>query len=196
MSTEDAYPPSSSPGRDTAGAAPPSRTSSPTKYFRARRGLAAALAALLFGAAGIWLAHSYWSRAEPEAGSEDALALDIIGGWWNITGDRHLALEWEGRRATLHDYSRSEAGVESVGSWRTTKNIVIVHVSGAAGTLDQELELVGNDVEMFLAPTPSAQARLFDSWIAEHEDDDEDMSPSDSTPRETRAWMMQFAAIS
>ena len=142
--------------------------------------------ALLFGAAAIWLAHSYWSRAEPEPDSEDALALDIIGGWWNITGDRHLALEWEGRRATLHDYSRSEAGAESVGSWRTTKNIVIVHVSGAAGTFDQELELVGNDVEIFLAPTPSVQARLFDSWIAEHEDDDEDMSPSDSTARETR----------
>jgi hypothetical protein len=69
-------------------------------------------------------------------------------------------------------------------------------VRGAAGTLDQELELVGNDVEMFLAPAPSVQARWFDSWIAEHEDDDEDMSPSDSTARETRAWMMQFAAIS
>jgi len=196
MSPEDASPATSSSNRNAAGAALPSNSGSPTRYARTRRRLAATLAALLFGAAAIWLAHTYWSRAEPEPDSEDALAFDIVGGWWNITGDRHLALEWEGRRATLHDYSQSEAGAQSVGSWRTTKNIVIVHVSGAAGTFDQELELVGNDAEMFLAPAPSAQARLFDSWIAEHEDDDEDMSPSDSTARETRAWITQFAPIS
>jgi hypothetical protein len=90
--------------------------------------------------------------------------------------------------AWLRDYSKSDAGVESTGSWRTTKNNVMVHVSGAAGELKLEPR-AGRQLmqEMFLAPAPAAQARLFDSWIADHDDDDEDMSPSDSTAREARA---------
>ena len=99
-----------------------------------------------------WFAYAYLSGTEAAPDSEDKLALSIIGGWWNIAGDRHLTLEWEGRRATLHDYAKSDAGVESVGSWRTSKDTVTVHVRGAAGELTQELELVGNDAEMFLAP--------------------------------------------
>jgi len=131
-----------------------------------------------------WLAYAYLSGKESVPDNEDKLALSIIGGWWNIAGDRHLTLEWEGRRATLHDYVQSDAGVQSVGSWRTTKDTVIVHVRGAAGDLTQELELVGNDAEMFLAPAPSRQARLIDCWIADHDEDDEDMSPPDSTAHE------------
>src|SRR5262249_53199316 len=75
------------------------------------------------------------------------------------------------------------------GGWHTTKDTVIVQVSGAAGELAQELEPVGNDAEMFLAPAPATRARLLDSWIAEHEEDDEDdedMSPEGGTAREAR----------
>jgi hypothetical protein len=154
---------------------------------------AVTLVALLSATAAVWLARAYLSGAELEPDTGDAFALSIIGGWWNIAGDRHLALDWEGRRASLRDYSKSDAGVESTGSWRTTKTSVIVHVAGAAGELDQELELIGNDAEMFLAPTPAGQARLLDSWIADHDQDDEDMSPSDSTARETRASALASA---
>jgi hypothetical protein len=172
MSTED-------PGPGGGSATPPRRLS--------RRTLRAVVVVVLLSLGAGWLAHAYLSRAEPEPDAEDALALSIIGGWWNISGDRHLTLEWEGRRAWLRDYSKSDAGAESTGTWRTTKNNVMVHVTGAAGELKLELELVGNDAEMFLAPAPAAQARLLDSWIADHDEDDEDMSPSDSTAREARA---------
>jgi len=172
MSTED-------PAPGGGSATPPRKLS--------RRSLRAAAVIILLCIGIGWLAYAYLSRAKPEPDAEDALALSIIGGWWNISGDRHLTLEWEGRRAWLRDYSKSDAGVESTGSWRTTKNKVMVHVSGAAGELKLDLELVGNDAEMFLAPAPAAQARLFDSWIADHDEDDEDMSPSDSTAREARA---------
>ena len=147
---------------------------------------AAVIFALLSLLATTWLARAYLSRAEPEPDNDDTLALSIIGGWWSISGERHLALEWEGRRASLRDYSTSEAGAQSTGSWRTTKTTVIVHVAGAAGEITQELELVGTDAEMFRAPMPAAQARLVDSWIADHAEDDEDMSP-DSTAREAHA---------
>ena len=153
---------------------------------------AAVLFALLLIAATAWLARAYLSRAEPEPDNDDALALSIIGGWWSISGERHLALEWEGRRASLRDYSTSDAGAQSIGSWRTTKNSVIVHVAGAAGEITQELEPIGTDAEMFLAPMPAAQARLVDSWIADHAEDDEDMSPNDSTAREARADDRRF----
>jgi hypothetical protein len=163
---------------------------------RSRRTLRALVVIVLLSIGAGWLAHAYLSRAEPEPDAEDALALSIIGGWWNISGDRHLTLEWEGRRAWLRDYSKSDAGVESTGSWRTTKNNVIVHVTGAAGELKLELELIGNDAEMFLAPAPAAQARLLDAWIADHDEDDEDMSPSDSTAREARANGARGAILS
>jgi|SRR5690349_13837094 len=151
-----------------------------------RRYVGAGLMALGLCAAA-WLVHSYRGHAEPGVDADDNLALSVIGGWWNIVGDRHLTLAWEGHRATLIDYSTSDAGVQSTGTWHTTQDSVIVHVQGAAGALEQTLELVGNEAEMFLAPSPSAQARLFDSWIADHDDDAEDMSPSDSTAREARA---------
>jgi len=151
-----------------------------------RRYLPGALIALCIGAAA-WLAYGYLNRAELGPDTDDSLALSVIGGWWNIVGDRHLMLDWEGHRATLTDYSSSEIGIQSVGTWRTSKDIVIVRVQGAAGALEQTLELVGTDAEMFLAPTPAAQARLLESWIADHDEDAEDMSPADSTARETRA---------
>jgi len=153
---------------------------------------AAVIVALVSITAGGWLARAYLSRAEPD--DEDALALSIIGGWWSISGERHLALQWEGRRAALRDYSTSEAGTESVGSWRTTKTTLIVHVAGAAGEVTQELELVGTDAEMFLAPVPAAQARLMDSWIADHEQDEDEISPSDSKSREARAADHEIAS--
>ena len=148
-----------------------------------RRALLTLVIVTLLAISGGWFAYAYLSGTEAAPDSEDKLALSIIGGWWNIAGDRHLTLEWEGRRATLHDYAKSDAGVESVGSWRTSKDTVTVHVRGAAGELTQELELVGNDAEMFLAPAPAKQARLIDCWISDH-DDDEDMSLPDSTAHE------------
>src|SRR5689334_4873666 len=151
--------------------------------WRRRTLLTLAVVALLAIPTG-WVAYAYLSDRDAAPDSEDELALSIIGGWWSIAGDRHLSLEWEGRRATLRDYANSDAGVESVGSWHTTKDTVIVHVRGAAGELTQELELIGNDAEMFLAPRPSKSARLIDCWIADHDQDDEEMSPADSTANE------------
>jgi len=78
----------------------------------------AVIFALLSLAATTWLARAYLSRAEAEPDNDDTLALSIVGGWWSISGERHLALEWEGRRASLRDYSTSEAGAQSTGSWR------------------------------------------------------------------------------
>ena len=154
--------------------------------WRKRKLRAVAIVAVLSLAAAAWFARAYLSHAQPD--NDDAFALSIIGGWWSISGERHLMLDWEGRRASLRDYARSDAGVESVGSWRTTQSTVVVHVVGAAGELTQELELVGTDAEMFLAPAPAAQARLLDSWIADHAEGDEDVSPSDSSSaREARA---------
>ena len=150
------------------------------------RYLAGALSVLSV-CASAWLAHRYRSAAELAADADDTLALSVIGGWWNIVGDRQLVLEWEGYRATLIDYSASDAGVESTGTWHTIKDHVIVRVQGAGGALDRTFELVGNESELFLAPAPSAQARLLESWVADHDDDAEDMSPSDSPARETRA---------
>ena len=103
--------------------------------------------------------------------------MDVSGGWWSIAGDRYLQLDWDGRRATLWDYSASDKGVRSTGGWRTTDHTVTVHVNGAAGELSQEFELVGNDAEAFLAPAPAASAKLLDSWIADHGDDDDEETP-------------------
>jgi hypothetical protein len=184
----------SSPPTTPAPTQTPKRDARAPRARRTRTLLTLVVIALLAIPVG-WLSYAYLSGAEPAPDSEDALALSILGGWWNIEGSRHLVLEWEGRRATLHDFAKSDAGVASIGSWRTTQATVIVHVRGAAGELTQELELVGNDVEMFLAPAPSKQARLIDCWIADHEDHDEDMSPPDSTAREARAAPVTHATF-
>jgi hypothetical protein len=144
------------------------------------------IAALLAGIMG-WLGYEYTHRAPPDRTPADALALDATGGWWNVVGNRYLELDWEGRRASLWDYAGSEDGVESVGSWSATKTAVIVQVSGPAGSFTQEFELIGNDTEAFLAPKPISAARLLDSWIADHGEDEEQAAPRDSMSQEA-AW--------
>src|SRR3954462_11244784 len=139
MSTEASSPPAPAPPTSTRDG-----NVRPPRAGRRRTLLTLAVIALLAILTG-GLAYIHLSGREAAPDNEDKLALSIIGGWWNIAGDRHLTLEWEGRRATLHDYAKSDAGVESVGSWRTSENTVSVHVRGAAGELTQELELVGND---------------------------------------------------
>jgi len=133
-------------------------------------------AGLLIAVAAGWLLYTHLREAPAEPPAGESLAMDVSGGWWSISGDRYLQLDWDGRRATLRDYSASEQGIESTGNWRATDNTVIVHVSGAAGELSQELELVGNDAEAFLAPAPAASAKLMDSWIADHGEEDDDSS--------------------
>jgi hypothetical protein len=142
-----------------------------------------AILLLLAGVLG-WLTYEDAQQAPAEPTSADALALDAAGGWWNVAGDRYLELEWEGRRASQWDYSASESGEESTGSWHTTERTVVVQVSGPGGNLMQEFELIGNDTEMFLAPAPASSAKLLESWIADHGDDEEEVSPRDSTSRE------------
>ncbi len=134
-----------------------------------------------------WLGYEYTHRAPAARAPADTLAQDAAGGWWNVVGDRYLELDWEGRRASLWDYAASETGVESVGSWSATKSAVIVQVSGPAGSFTQEFELIGNDAEVFLAPSPISKARLLDSWIADHGEDEEDVSPHDTMSHEA-AW--------
>jgi hypothetical protein len=142
----------------------------------------------LLAAVAAWLAYDSAQQTPAARTPAPGVALEAAGGWWNILGDRYLELEWEGRRATLWDYSASDSGVESTGSWRTTDQTVFVQVSGAAGSLAQEYEVVGNDAELFLAPAPVATARLLDSWIADHgNEDDEDVGPGHSVSREA-AW--------
>ena len=141
----------------------------------------------LLAAVAAWLAYDS-AQQTPAARPSDGIALDAAGGWWSVAGDRYLELDWEGRRATLWDYSASDSGVESTGTWRTTDHTVRVQVSGVAGSLAQEYEVVGNDAELFLAPAPVATARLLDSWIADHgNEDDEDVGPGHSASREA-AW--------
>jgi len=181
LPTEPGGPPQDPAGTTTEAAAlPPSRE--PPSRTRV-----VLLLVLLICVAG-WFAYDS-SQPTPAAKSPaEAVALDAAGGWWNVLGDRYLELQWEGRRATLWDYTASESGVESTGSWRTTDQTVFVQVSGAAGSLAQEYEVVGNDAELFLAPTPAAKAKLFDSWIADHGDDEEESeSPGHSVSREA-AW--------
>ena len=143
---------------------------------RNSRRLWAMSAALLIAVAAGWFANTILRGVPVERPTREALAIDVSGGWWSITGDRYLQLDWDGRRATLWDYSASDEGVMSSGSWRTTDHAVTVQVSGAAGELAQEFELVGNDAEAFLAPAPAASAKLMDSWIADHGEDDDDTS--------------------
>jgi hypothetical protein len=150
---------------------------------RARLVPVAVVLAVLLG----WLGYAYTHKAPPERSPADSLALEAVGAWWNVVGDRYLELDWEGRRASLWDYSASEEGVESTGTWSATEAVVTVHVSGKAGELSQQYELVGNDAELFLAPKPLEAARLLDSWIADHGDDDDESSPKDSMSRET-SW--------
>jgi hypothetical protein len=154
--------------------------------------LRALIFVVVLGLPASWIAYDYLIHSARAPQPADALTVNAVGRWWNISGDRYLALEWEGQRAWLRDYTNSDSGVVSAGSWRTAKDIVIVHVTGDAGELTQELELVGNDAEMFLAPAPAARARLLDSWIADHDDDDEDMSPPGSTAREVHAARTRY----
>ncbi len=134
------------------------------------------------------------SRHLPPERQPNAVALDAAGGWWNVAGDRYLELDWEGRRATLWDYSDSESGVESAGTWRATDQTIVVEVSGAAGSLTREYEVVGNDAELFLAPAPVSTAKLLDSWIADHgNQDDEDVGPGHSVSREA-VWRPHHGA--
>ena len=143
----------------------------------------------LLAAVAAWLA--YDSAQQPPAArtAAEGTALDAAGGWWNVAGDRYLELDWEGQRATLWDYADSETGVESTGTWRATDQTIVVQVSGAAGSLTQEYEVVGNDAELFLAPTPLSTAKLLDSWIADHgNQDDEDVGPGRSVSREAAWW--------
>jgi len=142
----------------------------------------------LLAAVAAWLAYDSVQPTPGARAPSESIALDAAGGWWNVTGERYLELDWEGRRATLWDYSASETGVESTGAWRTTDNTVLIQVSGAAGELSQEYEVVGNDAELFLAPAPAATARLLDSWIADHgSDDSEEVNPGHSASRQA-AW--------
>ena len=131
-----------------------------------------------------WLSYEYMHHGPTERTPADALALNAAGVWWNVVGDRYLELDWEGRRASLWDYAASEDGVESVGSWSATKTAVTVQVSGPAGSFTQEFELIGNDAEVFLAPKPIDKARLLDSWIADHGEDEEGVSPRESMSHE------------
>ena len=149
--------------------------------------------ALLIGVVLGWLAYGHFHEAPAEPPAADTLAADAAGGWWNIAGDRYLQLDWDGRRATLTDYSASDKGVTSTGSWRTTDHTVIVHVTGAAGELSKEFELVGNEAEMFLAPTPAASARLMDCWIADHGDGDDNEEPHG--PRSVQAMLDSLRPI-
>ncbi len=142
------------------------------------------LLALLVAVAA-WFAYDSAQQTPAARTAANAVALDAAGGWWNVTGDRYLELAWEGRRATLWDYADSDSGVESTGTWRATDKTIVVQVSGAAGGLSQEYEVVGNDAELFLAPAPVSTARLLDSWIADHgNQDDEDVDPGHSVSRE------------
>jgi len=139
----------------------------------------------LLAAVAAWFAYDSAQQTPAARTPADAVALDAAGGWWNVGGDRYLELEWEGRRATLWDYSDSDSGVESAGTWRATDQTIVVQVSGAAGSLAQEYEVVGNDAELFLAPAPVSTARLLDSWIADHgNQDEEDVGPGHSVSRE------------
>lgn len=142
----------------------------------------------LLAAVAAWLAYDSVQPTPGARAPSDDMALDAAGGWWNVAGDRYLELDWEGRRATLWDYSTSDSGVESIGTWRTMDHTVLVQVAGAAGSLAQEYEMVGSDAELFLAPVPVAAARLLDSWIADHgSEDSEDAGPGHSASREA-AW--------
>jgi hypothetical protein len=149
---------------------------------------------LLIGVVLGWLAYGHFHEAPAEPPAADTLAADAAGGWWNIAGDRYLQLDWDGRRATLTDYSASDKGVTSTGSWRTTDHTVIVRVAGAAGELSKEFELVGNEVEMFLAPAPAASAKLMDCWIADHgdgEDSEEQQGSRSVQAMLDRRWLIQ-----
>lgn len=149
--------------------------------------------ALLIGVVLGWLAYGHFHEAPAEPPAADTLAADAAGGWWNIVGDRYLQLDWDGRRATLTDYSASDKGMTSTGSWRTTDHTVIVHVTGAAGELSKEFELVGNEAEMFLAPAPAASAKLMDCWIADHGDADDNEEPQ--RPRSVQAMLDSLRLI-
>jgi hypothetical protein len=163
-------------------------TGPPPKPPRKRRSRLRLIPILVLVAAVLgWLAYEYAHQAPAEPTPADTLALDAAGGWWNVVGDRYLELDWEGRRASLWDYSASENGEESTGAWHTTDRAVIVQVSGPGGNLMQEFELIGSDAELFLAPAPASSAKLLESWIADHGDEEEEVSPRDSKPREA-AW--------
>jgi hypothetical protein len=152
---------------------------------RQHRNARPALLLALLAAVAAWFAYDSAQQTPGARTPGSAVALDAAGGWWNVAGDRYLELDWEGRRATLWDYSDSDSGVESAGTWRATDQTIVVQVSGAAGSLTQEYELVGNDAELFLAPAPLSTAKLLDSWIADHgNEDDEDVGPGHSVSRE------------
>jgi hypothetical protein len=183
-------PDKSGPPVDTASSPHPSQA--PAKPRNRARPV---LLLLLLGAIAVWFAYDSTQQTPAARTPADAVALDAAGGWWNVGGDRYLELEWEGRRATLWDYSDSDSGVESAGRWRATDQTIVVDVSGAAGSLTREYEVVGNDAELFLAPSPVATAKLLDSWIADHgTQDEEDVGPGHSVSREAlwrphyRAW--------
>jgi hypothetical protein len=167
---------------DTASPVQPLQTAKP--HSRARP----VLLLMLLGAIAAWFAYDSAQQTPAARTPANGVAMDAAGGWWNAAGDRYLGLDWEGRRATLWDYSASDSGVESTGTWRATDQTVFVEVSGDAGSLTQEYEIIGNDAELFLAPAPVSTARLLDSWIADHGgQDDEDVSPGHSVSREA-AW--------
>ena len=163
-------------------AASPQFPPAPAKHHSRARPV---LLLLLLAAVAVWFAYDSTQQTPAARTAAEAVALDAAGGWWNVGGDRYLELEWEGRRATLWDYSDSDSGVESAGRWRATAQTVVVEVSGAAGSLTREYEVVGNDAELFLAPAPVATAKLLDSWIADHgNQDEEDVGPGHSVSRE------------
>jgi len=58
-----------------------------------RRALLTLVIVTLLAISGGWFAYAYLSGTEAAPDSEDKLALSIIGGWWNIAGDRHLMRE-------------------------------------------------------------------------------------------------------
>jgi hypothetical protein len=112
----------------------------------------------LLAAIATWFAYDSAQQTPAARTPANGIAMDAAGGWWNVAGDRYLGLDWEGRRATLWDYSASDSGVESTGTWRATDQTVVVEVSGDAGSLTQEYEVVGSDAELFLAPAPPRSA--------------------------------------
>ncbi|NLI00664.1 MAG: hypothetical protein GX446_14350 [Chthonomonadales bacterium] len=113
-----------------------------------------------------WLGGLWKTPREPTAQERAAEAIAdtvafVEGEWESVIGDRTLALDSDGYRATLTYYDdEGNAAGQSAGHWQAGENTVHISVSGDAGSYVADLkpiEVMGCDL---LVPTPVEEALL------------------------------------
>lgn len=107
--------------------------------------------------------------------------INVVGDWTSIKGDETLSINLDKQRtAVVTVYKSADQSFESRGTWSAHDSVVAIEANGEAGHFLFRLGLLEGNQFNFLAPVPTDQALLVDSFIQDlWEPDPEDDYPDD-----------------